>query len=166
MKLLETYLKDQKDPDCKAAIADLREQIQQIPTDSFTIRKHIPEIEEAWTDAFWNYLSSEQDRIPEIESCPAPATRPWRGCAAATFISKVERLKLLKRTGKDTTQAMQSIAEDAAVLPDFVVNDPKLKPHVQKCIPEELTNASLSDLSNLRDALAPQMKYSEAGHLP
>ena len=40
-----------------------------------------------------------------------------------------------------------------------VVNDPKLKPHVQKCIPEELTNASLSDLSNLRDALAPQMKY-------
>ena len=51
LRLLETYLKDQKDADCKAVIADLREQIQQIPTDSFTIRKHLPEIEEAWTDA-------------------------------------------------------------------------------------------------------------------
>ncbi len=54
---------------------------------------------------------------------------------------------------------VQTIAEDAAILPDFVANDPKLKPYVQKCIPEELTSASLSDLSNLRDALAPQMKY-------
>jgi type I restriction enzyme, R subunit len=52
LKLLETYLKDQKDPDCKQVIADLRGQIQQIPTDSFTIRKHMPEIEETWTDAF------------------------------------------------------------------------------------------------------------------
>ncbi len=159
LRLLETYLKDQKNPDCKQVIADLREQIQQIPTDSFTIRKHMPEIEEAWTDAFWEYLIPSKIEFLKLKVSPHLRLVPGVDVAAATFISKVERLKLLKRTGKDTSQAIQSIAEDAAILPDFVVDDPKLKPHVQKCIPEELTNASLSDLTNLRDALAPQMKY-------
>ncbi|MGB8980489.1 MAG: DEAD/DEAH box helicase family protein [Anaerolineales bacterium] len=159
LRLLETYLKDQKDPDCKAVIADLREQIQQIPTDSFTIRKHMPEIEEAWTDAFWEYLIPTKIEFLRLKVAPHLRLVSGVDVAAATFISKVERLKLLKHTGKDTTQAMQSIAEDAAVLPDFVVNDPKIKPHVQKCIPEELKDASLSDLSKLRDMLAPQMKY-------
>ena len=159
LRLLETYLKDQKDPDCKQVIADLREQIQQIPTDSFTIRKHMPEIEEAWTDGFWNYLVPSKIEFLKLKVAPHLRLVPGVDVAAATFISKVERLKLLKRTGKDTTQAIQSIAEDAAVLPDFVINDSKYKPYVQKCIPEELTNASQSDLSNLRDALAPQMKY-------
>jgi type I restriction enzyme, R subunit len=159
LRLLETYLKDQKDPDCKQVIADLREQIQQIPTDSFTIRKHMPEIEEAWADAFWNYLVPSKIEFLKLKVAPHLRLVPGVDVAAATFISKVERLKLLKRTGKDITQAIQSIAEDAAILPDFVVNDPRLKPHVQKSIPEELTNASLSDLSSLRDGLAPQMKY-------
>lgn len=159
LRLLETYLKDQKDPDCNGVIADLREQIQQIPTDSFTIRKHMPEIEEAWTEGFWNYLVPSKIEFLKLKVAPHLRLVPGVDVAASTFISKVERLKLLKRTGKDATQAMQSIAEDAAVLPDFVVNDPRLKPQVQKCIPEELMNASLSDLTNLRDALAPQMKY-------
>jgi type I restriction enzyme, R subunit len=159
LKLLETYLKEQNDPHCKQVIADLREQIQQIPTDSFTIRKHMPEIEEAWTDAFWNYLVPSKIEFLKLKVAPHLRLVPGVDVAAATFISKMERLKLLKRTGKDATQAMQSIAEDAAVLPDFVVNDPKYKPQVQKCIPEEMTNASLSDLNKLRDALAPQMKY-------
>jgi type I restriction enzyme R subunit len=159
LRLLETYLKDQKDPDCVQVIADLRNQIQQIPTESFTLRKHMPEIEEAWGDGFWNYLVPSKIEFLKLKVAPHLRLVPGVDVAAATFISKVERLKLLKRTGKDTTQAIQSIAEDAAILPDFVVNDAKYKPHVQMCIPEELTNASLSDLTNLRDALAPQMKY-------
>jgi len=40
-----------------------------------------------------------------------------------------------------------------------VVDDPKCQPHVRKCIPEELKDASLADLTELRDALAPQMRY-------
>ncbi len=159
LKLLETYLQDQKDPDCQQVIADLRGQIQQIPTDSFTIRKRMPEIEEAWTDAFWNYLVPSKIEFLKLKVAPHLRLVPGVDVAAATFISKVERLKLLQRTGGDTSQAIQSIAEDAAILPDFVVSDPKLKPHVQKCLPEELTKASLSELTALRDALAPQMKY-------
>jgi type I restriction enzyme R subunit len=159
LRLLETYLKDQKDPDCQQVITDLREQIQQIPTDSFTFRKHMPELEEAWQDGFWSYLVPSKIEFLKLKVAPHLRLVPGVDVPAATFTSKVERLKLLKRTGKDTTQAIQTIAEDAAILPDFVVNDPKYKQHVQKCIPEELTYASLSDLTNLRDALAPQMKY-------
>jgi len=163
LRLLETYLKDQKDPECNQVIADLREQIQQIPTDTFTIRKHMPEIEEAWTDTFWNYLVPSKIEFLKLKVAPHLRLVPGVDVAAATFISKVERLKLKKRTDLtglgDLSGLIQSIAEDAAVLPDFVVNDPKCKPYVQKCIPEELTSASLSDLTNLRDVLAPQMKY-------
>jgi type I restriction enzyme R subunit len=159
LKLLETYLKDQKDPDCKQVIADLRGQIQQIPTDSFTIRKHMQEIEEAWTDAFWEYLITSKIEFLKLRVAPHLRLVPGVDVPAATFTSKVERLKLLKRTDKDTTQAIQSIAEDAAILPDFVMDDPECKPHIQKCIPEELTNASPDDLTQMRDALAPQMKY-------
>jgi type I restriction enzyme R subunit len=166
LRLLETYLKDQKDPDCQQVITDLRNQIQQIPVGSFTIRKHMPEIEEAWGDGFWNYLVPGKIEFLKLKVAPHLRLVPGVDVAAATFVSKVERLKLLKRTGKDTTQAIQSIAEDAAILPDFVVNDPKYKQHVQKCIPEELTNASLTDLTKLRDALAPQMKYKTARYLP
>ena len=159
LRLLETWLKNQKDADCKQVIADLREQIQQIPTDSFTIRKHLPEIQEVWQDGFWGYLVPSKIEFLKLKVAPHLRLVPGVDVAAATFISKVERLKLLKRTGKETTQAIQSITEDAAVLPDFVVNDAKCKPHIQKCIPEELNNASLGDLTKMREALAPQMKY-------
>jgi type I restriction enzyme R subunit len=159
LHLLETYLKEQRDADCQQVIADLREQIQQIPTDSFTIRKHLPEIQEAWREGFWNYLVPSKIEFLKLKVAPHLRLVPGVDVAAATFISKVERLKLLKRTGKETAQAIQSIAEDAAVLPDFVVNDPKCRPQVQKCLPEELTNASLGDLTQVREALAPQMKY-------
>lgn len=80
LKLLETYLHKQKNANCQQVIADLREQIQQIPTDSFTIRKHMPEIEEAWTDAFWDYLIPSKIEFLKFGSRPAPETRSWRGC--------------------------------------------------------------------------------------
>ncbi len=102
LKLLETYIKDQKDPDCKQVIADLREQIQQVPTDSFTIRKHMPEIEEAWTDAFWDYLIPSKIEFLKLKVAPHLRLVPGVDVAAATFISKVERLKLKKRE-KDLT---------------------------------------------------------------
>ena len=41
LNLLETYLDDQQNPECRAVIHDLRA---------------MPEIEDAWQEGFWNYL--------------------------------------------------------------------------------------------------------------
>jgi type I restriction enzyme, R subunit len=157
LKLLETYLKDQKDPDCKMVIADLREQIQQIPTDSFTIRKHMPEIEEAWTDAFWDYLIPSKIDFLKMKVAPHLRLVPGVDVAAATFISKVERLKLLKRTGKEASGTIQSIVEDAQSLRDTILSDAEIKAK-SMCIPEKLVEFSNNELNLLRDVLSPCMK--------
>ena len=157
LKLLETYLKDQKDPDCKQVIADLREQIQQIPTDSFTIRKHMPEIEEAWTDAFWDYLIPSKIEFLKLKVAPHLRLVPGVDVAAATFISKVERLKLLKRTSKEASGTIQSIVEDAQSLRDTILSDAEITAK-SMCVPEKLVEFSNNELNLLRDVLAPRMK--------
>ena len=53
LKLLETYLAEQDCADCRQVITDLREMVERIPTRSFTVKRALPEIEEAWTEAFW-----------------------------------------------------------------------------------------------------------------
>ncbi len=157
LKLMETYLKDQKDPDCKQMITDLREQIQQIPTDSFTIRKHMPEIEEAWTDAFWDYLIPSKIDFLKLKVAPHLRLVPGVDVAAATFISKVERLKLLKRTGKEASGTIQSIVEDAQSLRDTILSDGEIKAK-SMCVPEKLVEFSNNELNLLRDVLSPCMK--------
>jgi len=157
LKLLETYLKDQKDPDCRQVIADLREQIQQIPTDSFTIRKHMPEIEEAWTDAFWDYLIPSKIDFLKLKVAPHLRLVPGVDVAAETFISKVERLKLLKRTGKEASGTIQSIVEDAQSLRDTILSDAEIKAK-SMCVPEKLVEFSNNELNLLRDILSPCMK--------
>ncbi len=162
LKLLETYLKDQKDPDCKQVIADLRKQIQQIPTDSFTIRKHMPEIEEAWTDAFWDYLIPSKIEFLKLKVAPHLRLVPGVDVAAATFISKVERLKLKKRekdlTGLgDLSGLIGTIVEDAQSLRDTILSDGEIKAK-SMCVPEKLVEFSNNELNLLRDVLSPCMK--------
>ena len=161
LRLLETYLDEQASPECQQVIADLRAQIAQLPTESFTLKRVLPEIEEAWQDGFWNYLVPSKLEFLKLKVAPHLRLVPGVDVAAATFISKVERLKWLQRTGKDASQAIQSIAEDAALLPDFVIEDPQLQPLVRMCNPEALQAATQSDLTRLRDGLAPQMKYKK-----
>ncbi|MDE3092152.1 MAG: type I restriction endonuclease, partial [Chloroflexota bacterium] len=82
---------------------------------------------------------------------------------AATFTSKVERLKLQKRASKDTTATIESIAQDVTRLPDFVVNDPALKPLVElAATPTRLAEAKPDELAHVIDTLAPQMKNRRA----
>ncbi|GAB4542864.1 MAG: hypothetical protein Fur002_13880 [Anaerolineales bacterium] len=162
LRLLETYLKDQKDPDCKQVIADLREQIQQIPTDSFTIRKRLPDIEEAWTDAFWDYLIPSKIEFLKLKVAPHLRLVPGVDVAAATFISKVERLKLKKRekdlTGlQDLSGLIGTIVEDAQSLRDTILSDGEIKAK-SMCVPEKLVEFSNNELNLLRDVLSPCMK--------
>lgn len=161
LRLLETYLGEQNSPECRQVIADLRAQIAQLPTESFTLKRLLPEIEEAWQDGFWNYLVPSKLEFLKLKVAPHLRLVPGVDVAAATFTSKVERLKWMQRTAKDASQTVQSIAEDAALLPDFVTQDPNLQPLVRMCNPEALQAATHGDLTRLRDGLAPQMKYKK-----
>ena len=49
------YLNDQQSADCQQVIADLRQQIGQIPRDAFSVQQVYSQVEEAWTDGFWQY---------------------------------------------------------------------------------------------------------------
>jgi type I restriction enzyme R subunit len=94
LKLLELYLDNQESADCQQAIRDLRQQINQIPRDAFSVQQVYSQIEQAWTDGFWRYLS--QRNIDFLRTQVAPLLRFVTGVevAAATFTNKVERLKL------------------------------------------------------------------------
>ncbi len=159
LRLLETYLGEQSSPDCQQVIADLREQIGQLPIESFTLKRLLPQIEEAWQDSFWYHLTLSKLDFLKIKIAPHLRLVPGVDVAAATFVSKIERLKWLQRTHKDADQTLQSIAEDAALLPSFVLEDPQLQPLARLCSPEALQAASPADLNRLRDGLAPQMRY-------
>jgi len=156
--LLERYLDDQQNPECRQVIFDLREQIAQIPRDSFIVKRTLPEIDEAWQDSFWNYLIPSKMELLKVKVAPLLRLVPGVDVPAATFISKIERLKLQLQTGRDPSQIAQSIAEDAAVLPEFVMQDAKLLPLVKMCTPDTLVKASHEELNRIRDGLAPQMK--------
>ncbi|MDR3577852.1 MAG: DEAD/DEAH box helicase family protein [Anaerolineaceae bacterium] len=159
LKLLETYLDDQENEDCQRVMLDLKCQVARIPRDSFTVKKVLPEIEEAWQENFWGYLTTSKLDFLRLKVGPLLRLAPDVDVSAETFISKVERLKLQVRTYKDTGQTVLSIAEDAANLPDFVVQDPLLGKLAKRCTSGGLEGSSMSELSEIAEKLAPQMKY-------
>ena len=52
LKLLAHFLDDQRSPDVQKVIADLREMIELIPTESFLVKKVLPDVKNAWDDSF------------------------------------------------------------------------------------------------------------------
>ena len=161
LKLLETFLGEQGNDDCQRVINDLRAQVARIPRDSFTVKKVLPEIEDAWEDTFWTYLTTGKMDFLRLKVGPLLRLAPDVDVAAETFISKIERLKLQVRTAKDTSQTVQSIAEDAGSLPPFVVEDTELGRLARRCVTKGLEEATMTELSQVAEKLAPQMKFKQ-----
>jgi type I restriction enzyme R subunit len=79
--------------------------------------------------------------------------------AAATFTSKVERLKLQLASGGDTHAAVESITEDVSRLPNDVTDDPASRATVAICLPTaRLRQATPAELDQVADTLAPAMR--------
>ncbi len=157
LNLLETYLDDQKSTECQQVVADLRVMLQRIPKDSLLVRHDLPKIEDVWEDGFWNYLLPSS--IEKLRRFVAPHLRyaPDVDIAAETFISKIERLKLSRRRGQDTTDLSLSIAEDANKLPENILTKKQLELRGQ-CTVSELESSSFETLNQIRDTLAEEMK--------
>ncbi len=163
LKQLEFDLSDQQTAEWQRTVAELRKQVAQIPTDSFSVKKVLPEIEEAWSDAFWLHVNPRKLEFLRLNVGPLLRYAAAVDVEAATFVSKVERLKWQKRASKDPAATVESIAEDVSRLPDFVVSDAALKPLVELgATPERLLNAPPEEMNALMDALAPQMKNRRA----
>jgi type I restriction enzyme R subunit len=163
LKLLELFLADQESEDTQRVIADLRKQIDLIPTDAFSVKRIYPEVKNAWDDGFWRYLTPSKLRFLELKVGPLLRYAPSVDVQAATFVSKVERLKLQSLTGRTPTATAQSIAEDVSRLPDFVHEDPQRKAAIERCLPpQRLLEATVAQLNQVIDALAEQMKNRRA----
>jgi type I restriction enzyme, R subunit len=162
LKLLEAYLGKPDSPERQRVIADLRGQVAQIPLDSFSVKKALPAIQQAWADDFWRFITPDKLRFLPLKVGPLLRYVPDVDVEAATFTSKVERLKLQIETGKDTTATVQSIAEDVSRLPEFVYGNVQFKDAVDLSLSELLSKASALELSDVADRLAPQMKNRRA----
>ncbi|NEQ22539.1 MAG: DEAD/DEAH box helicase family protein, partial [Microcoleus sp. SIO2G3] len=158
LKLLEHYLNDQQSADCQQVIADLRQQIGQIPRDAFSVQQVYSQVEEAWTDGFWRYLT--QSKIDFLRTQVAPLLRFVAGVdvAEATFTNKVERLKLEILTDGAKSGTLESIAEDVSHLPNFVFEDSELQNSANFCLSHKLRNATPEQLNQIIADLADLMK--------
>src|SRR5207249_2269801 len=136
----------------------LRAQLAQIPTGSFLVKKQLPVVQIAWENSFWSYLTSDKLDFLSLKVAPLLRYVPGVDVEATTFTSKVERLKLQLVSGKDTTDTLQSIAEDASRLPNFVYEDPQQGLLARLCTSDHLAKASMTELDRVIDVLAPQMK--------
>ncbi|MCZ2128427.1 MAG: DEAD/DEAH box helicase family protein [Anaerolineales bacterium] len=165
VNLLETYLDDSHSAEYQQLVADLRGMIQRIPKDSLLVRKDLPTIEDVWEDGFWSYLLPSS--LEKLRKRVAPHLRyaPDVDIAAETFISKIERLKLMKRKKQDVSDLAVSIAEDVHKLKENLLTARQIELRRQ-CTAHELETADSAQLDEFRDALAKEMKNKEKGLEP
>jgi type I restriction enzyme, R subunit len=159
LKLLETMLSDQQGADFQQVIADLRDQIATIPLEAFSVKRVYHEIEEAWQDAFWTYLTPSKIAFLRLQVAPLLRYVPDVDVQAATFTGKVERLKLQRLTGKNTAVTIESIREDVSRLPDFVRQNPQRQEAIRRCLSTEIETADPAALSQIITLLAGQMRH-------
>jgi len=159
LDLMAHYLDDQQKPEAQQLTTDLRAQIAGIPLDTYSVQTIYHEVERAWKDSFWFYLT--QDKLDFLRHHVAPLLRfaPMGDVQAVSFTTKIERLKLQRATGQDPTPTANAIAHDVSRLPDFVYEDPHRAQAAQLCQrPRDLASASVEDLTRIIEQLAGQMK--------
>ncbi len=64
--------------------------------------------------------------------------------------------------GRDTTDLVQSIAEDASRLPDFVREVAERAAAINFCLSPALASATSAQLDQIIDVLAGQMRFRKA----
>ena len=159
LDLLECYRDDQQSAEARQVVADLRAQIAEIPLDAYSVKKVYPEVQHAWEETYWLYLT--QRKLDFLRRNVGPLLRfaPMGDVQAAAFTAKVERLKLERETGQDTTATVRSIAEDVSRLPDFVYEDPDSAQAAILCQSlQDLQNATVDQLNQIINTRANQMK--------
>ena len=159
LNILKLYLREQGSEDCQRVVSDLRRQVAKLPLDSFAVKRAYQQIEEAWSDSFWNFMTAQKIEMLRVKVAPLLRHVPAVDVTEATFISKVERLKYQILTHKVQPSVVESITEEVSRLPDFVTSKQACRDAIELSLSGRLESASPGELSGVIDALADQMKY-------
>ncbi|MEK7705744.1 MAG: DEAD/DEAH box helicase family protein [Myxococcota bacterium] len=159
LKVVETTMHDPQSETHLSAVGDLQDMIARIPTDSYPVRKVLSDVKEASDGAFWLLLTAKKIEFLLLRVGPLLRFASNVDVAAETFIHKTERLKLQLLQGKSPNpQLLQSIAEDASLLPAYVLENPEVKGSVDLALSKKLAQAEPAALSKLATDLAPHMR--------
>lgn len=142
----------------RQAIRDCRQMLELVPLDSFPVRKVWPDIEAAWSEEFWSFMTTERLSYLRLQVAPVLRFIPDVDVAAETFTHKVERLKLQILRGKTSPDLLQSIAEDVSLLPPYVLQDANRQVSVRLALSTDLATATPEALARVIDDFASEMR--------
>ncbi len=152
--------KGQKYSDLERTIAELRNDISRIPLDSFTVKKQLKDVREAWNDDFWNYMDSKKIEFLRMKVAPLMRFVPNVNMAEAFFTSKMERCSLAILQKKDATAMINSIREDVDLLPSSITQVQEKITYKEAVLSSKFwEHPTLEKIDEARTALAPLMKY-------
>ncbi len=169
LKLLGLYLAEDRDcdtPECQSLKEALREQVETIPRDALSVEMEIsqtPEIARVWEDDFWESLTRQSLDFLTVQVAPLLRFAPVQDVAGLTFLSKIERLKLQRKEGKQRAAAhtAERIATDVELLRDNLLSEAQKQAKTLGRNPRRLLEASPAELDALALALAGQMKNKQ-----
>ena len=164
LRLLGLFLTMPESPEYQRTVADLRALIARIPIESFSIKRVYPDVEAAWRDEFWQYLTADKIEFLSLKVGPLLRYAAETDVVSATFTHKVERLKVEILQVSETRRVLeglaQSIGEDVSRLPAFVFEQqPERVAARELCLSHRLPAATVAELNEVIDRLADQMKY-------
>ncbi|MGE0684299.1 MAG: type I restriction-modification enzyme R subunit C-terminal domain-containing protein, partial [Candidatus Binatia bacterium] len=158
LKLLEACRQQPQSFAYTQAVSDLRAMLGRIPQDSFPVHKVWAEIEQAWTDAFWLYLTPQKIEFLRLKVGPLLRFAANVDVAAETFTNKGERLKLQILNGNPSPDLLGSIADDVSRLPEYVHEDTTKEASIKLCLSQDLARATPEQLTAVIHDLAGHMK--------
>lgn len=162
LQLAEATMADASGETHRQAVTDLRALVNRIPTETYSIRKVLDDVEEAWRDDFWIFLNTSKFEFLRNRVGPLLRFVADVDVAAETFTHKIERLRLQLLRGTPSPDTIESIADDVSRLPPFVLEVASLKPSVHLCLSRSYTTSHLPALRQAVTDLAKHMKDRRA----
>jgi type I restriction enzyme, R subunit len=142
----------------RQVIDDCRFMLSQVETDSFPVRKMWHDIEAAWENGFWLFMTEAKLDYLRINVAPVLRFVPSVEVASATFTHKVERLKLQILRNEPAADLMQSIAADVSLLPTYVLEDPRRQPSLNLVMSIDLATATPQSLTRVINDFASELR--------
>jgi type I restriction enzyme R subunit len=157
---LRIFLGDQSSADAQRIIKDIRADVARIPLESFSVKKVIKEVQDAWTDDFWKYITEAKLEFLRLKVAPLLRFVPNIRAVEAFFISKMERCGLAHLQHKDLASHIQSIREDVSLLPTNIAEVSSRQKYIDAVLSNDFwMTRTLASIDEAKEALAPVMRY-------